>query len=101
MAQGAWQKRADDAVTEVDLANVMKKVHPAYTLQHDAIVFLSAIMRELLKVIVGRVRGGGAEVLPEDAEAVVLEVRKYQHIRLVYKSRSSFLYKRPKTTLRK
>jgi hypothetical protein len=35
----SWSMKRDVApVTDVDLSNIMKKVHPAYSLSHDAIM---------------------------------------------------------------
>ena len=71
LAKGEWQISRQQGgalgsvVTDVDLSNVMKKVHPGYSLSHDAIVFLSAFVKDLLKGLLTeakilRKQGGGS-----------------------------------------
>ena len=47
-------RRKDDVVTDVDLSNLLRKVHPVYSLSNDARLFLAAIVRvlhsEIMKV---------------------------------------------------
>jgi uncharacterized membrane protein YgcG len=47
-AGGDWSRRQDDAVTDSDLARLLMRVHPAYTLSNDARLFLCSLSRELL-----------------------------------------------------
>ena len=46
--QSSWGRRKDDVVTDVDLSNLLRKVHPVYSLSNDARLFLAAIVRVLL-----------------------------------------------------
>ena len=45
--QSSWGRRKDDVVTDVDLSNLLRKVHPVYSLSNDARLFLAAIVRVL------------------------------------------------------
>ena len=46
--QQSWGRRKDDVVTDVDLSNLLRKVHPVYGMSNDARLFMVAIVRTLL-----------------------------------------------------
>ena len=46
--QLSWGRRKDDVVTDVDLSNLLRKVHPVYGMSNDARLFMVAIVRTLL-----------------------------------------------------
>lgn len=49
-----WQRRQDDVVAAADLMAMLKTIHPAYVFSHDALVFLTAFMREFNEELVSR-----------------------------------------------
>lgn len=43
-----WCRQKDDIVTDVELSDLLRKVHPVYALSNDARLFLAALVRTLL-----------------------------------------------------
>jgi hypothetical protein len=71
-----WQRRREsEAVTEVNLCLLLKRVHPVHCLSHDAIMLLMSLLREMQSVLLLRAQSalergqssGGADV--EDGAA--------------------------------
>lgn len=50
-AQIEWQRRRDDPFSDVEFSTMLKCVHIAYTLSHDATVLVSSFVREVLNAI--------------------------------------------------
>lgn len=75
--QSQWKKQKDSTVNDVDLSRLLKKVHPVYALSHDAIVFLSALIRELLLAIMKDVQQNNRntrELAPGDIQKIVTDI---------------------------
>jgi len=63
-----WSRRRDDVITDVEFSSLLKRVHPGYFFGSDALMLLTALMREILTIFASKMVNVGALRVAENVD---------------------------------
>lgn len=63
-----WSRRRDDVITDVEFSSLLKRIHPGYFFGSDALMLLTALMREILTVFASRMVNIGSLRVAENVD---------------------------------
>jgi hypothetical protein len=66
--QNKWSRRRDDVITDVEFSSLLKRIHPGYFFGSDALMLLTALMREILTIFASKMIKVGALRVAENVD---------------------------------
>jgi hypothetical protein len=78
-----WARRRDDAITDVEVTLLLKRIHPGFSLGNDALLLLTALLRELLRLLRDALAAAGARADSVEGVAACVAALAWSWLRAI------------------